>query len=67
VTEELRIKTEMDEVNPVKFEYDPKIIVSNLSKIKMEMGYIFVLYVNNFSGAINIMKEKSQKDTRKIF
>jgi len=45
----------------------PKIIVSNLSKIKMEMGYIFVLYVNNFSGAINIMKKKREKDTRKIF
>ena len=67
MTEELRIKTEMDGVNPVKFEYDSQNNYIESIEDKDGDGVYLVLYVNNFSGAINIMKEKRGKDTRKIF
>lgn len=57
----------MDGVNPVKFEYDSQNNYIESIEDKDEDGVYLVLYVNNFSGAINIMKEKRKKDTRKIF
>ena len=57
----------MDGVNPVKFEYDSQNNYIESIEDKDGDGVYLVLYVNNFFEAINIMKEKRKKDTRKIF
>lgn len=61
MTEELRVKTEMDGVNPVKFEYDSRNHCIESIEDKEGDGGYFILYVKSFSGVINITKKKGKE------